>query len=281
MNEATRTEQGYVDVPGGKLYYERAGRGPAVVFVHAGIANLRMWDAQVPALAEQYTVVRYDTRGFGKTRTEATAFADHEDLGRLLDALAIERAALVGCSRGGMIALDYTLERPERVAALGWVCSGVGGQEFHDEDFDPRELELFEAMGAAEKAHDWERVAALDVRLWIDGPLQPKGRAAEAVREEVYRMSLENYRNAMVEGMAPQPLDPPAAKRLGELKAPVLAFVGELDSHSTAQAAALLAREVADVQVVRYADAAHLPNLEHPERFNQELRKFLDSLPRW
>uniref|UniRef100_UPI00351F7807 alpha/beta fold hydrolase n=1 Tax=Microcella sp. TaxID=1913979 RepID=UPI00351F7807 len=136
-----------------------------------------MWDDQVPALADRYTVVRFDLRGFGRTRAQPGPYSNCQDLADLLDHLGIDRAVVVGCSMGGMIALDFVLERPERAAALVWVCSGVGGVEPPDEIVDPREIALFEESQAAEESGDWERAAALDVRIWVDGPLQPEGRS--------------------------------------------------------------------------------------------------------
>lgn len=284
MADALQHVTGYVPVAGGELSFEAAGVGPAVVLVHAGIADLRMWDPQIAALATRYRVVRYDCRGYGRTRTEPVAFSNRQDLADLLDHLGIARAALVGCSRGGMIATDFAIERPERAVALGWICSGIGGYDIPLDAIDPRELALFEAMQAAEQARDFERVADLDVRVWVDGPLQPEGRAPEAVRRKVREMALANYTthgHLFDSAFAPQPLDPPAAGRLGELHLPVLALVGELDPGETALAAAFLAREAPDVRVVRYPDAAHLPNMERPERFNADLLAFLDSLGAW
>lgn len=284
MTDQPESRTGYAPVQGGELYYETTGSGPAVVLLHAGIADLRMWDEQLPALAGRYTVVRYDARGFGRTRTEPVSFSNRQDLAALLDYLGIARAALVGCSRGGMIALDTALEHPTRAAALGWVCSGVSGWEPADDLFAPEDIALYEAMEAAEKAHEYERVADLDVRLWVDGPRQPEGRAAEPVRRMVREMALNNYRahaKLFDEGLEPQGLEPPAVGRLGELRIPVLAIVGELDSPATPAAAALLASEAADVRVLRYPDAAHMPNMERPERFNRDLLAFLDGLPRW
>jgi 3-oxoadipate enol-lactonase len=284
MTDQPESRSGYAPVQGGELYYEVAGSGPAVVLLHAGIADLRMWDEQLPVLAERHTVVRYDARGFGRTRTEPVSFSNRQDLAALLDHLGIARAALVGCSRGGMIALDTALEHPTRAAALGWVCSGVSGWEPADELFAPEDIALYEAMEAAEKAHEYERVADLDVRLWVDGPRQPEGRAAEPVRRRVREMALNNYRahaKLFDEGLEPQGLEPPAVGRLGELRIPVLAIVGELDSPATPAAAELLAREAADVRILRYPDAAHMPNMERPERFNRDLLAFLDGLPGW
>lgn len=274
----TPTTTNMLAVRGGQLFYEVAGTGPAVVLIHAGIADHTMWDEQVPVLAERYQVVRYDCRGFGRTRSEPGSFSNREDLKALLDHLGIERAVLVGCSRGGMIAGDFVLEQPERAAAYVWVCSGVSGYEPPDELFKPEEIALWQAMEAAEQANEHERVAALDVRLWIDGPLQPEGRAAASVRQKVYAMALNNYRTAMVEGLEFQPLDPPALGRLHELRLPILALVGDLDPSPTAAAAELLARGAPDVRVEHFPDAAHLPNLEQPARFNQLLLGFLAQL---
>jgi len=281
MTDTPQTTSGYAPVLGGELYYEQSGAGPAVILVHAGIADLRMWDDQLPALAERHTVVRYDARGFGRTRSEPVAFSNSQDLLALMDHLGLARAVLVGCSRGGMIALDTALEAPERVTALGWVCSGISGWQPADELFTPEDIALYEALEAAEAAHEHERTAELDVRLWVDGPRQPEGRAAEHVRRKVYAMALNNYRShahLFDAGLEPQPLEPPAMARLGELRMPVLAIVGELDSPATPAAAAVLAAAAPQTQIVTYPDAAHLPNMERPERFNADLLAFLGSL---
>lgn len=136
-------------------------------------------------------------------------------------------------------------------------------------------------MEAAEAAGDHERVATLDVRVWVDGPLQPESRAAEAVRQKVYAMALNNYTthsHLFAAGPAPQPLDPPAYGRLGQVRVPVLAIVGELDPSATA-AAEVLAQGLPDCRIERFPDCAHLPNLERPERFNELLLGYLAGLP--
>lgn len=272
---------GFLPVEGAELHYAVSGSGPAVVMVHAGIADLRMWDDQVPALSESYTVVRYDLRGFGRTRARPGPYSNRQDLADLLDHLGIDRAVVVGCSMGGVIALDFVLERPERASGLVWVCSGISGEMAPDEVFDPREIALFEESEAAEESGDAERAAALDVRIWVDGPLQPEGRAPAHVRERIHAMSLANYTTAQVDGLEPQRLDPPAAGRLGDLRLPVLAIVGELDPAETAYSAEVLASRAPDVRVLRYPDAAHVPSMEHPERFTRDLQAFLDELAPW
>ena len=79
----TESRTGYVEYPGTRLYYEVDGAGPALTLIHAGVAHLRMWDAQVAAFKDRYTVIRYDERGFGKTKTEDVPYSNHDDLASL------------------------------------------------------------------------------------------------------------------------------------------------------------------------------------------------------
>ena len=76
------TRSGFVEVEGGRLYYESAGSGAAVVLVHGNAGDRRHWDAQFRALAAGHRVVRYDVRGFGKSSLpeEGRPYSDHEDL---------------------------------------------------------------------------------------------------------------------------------------------------------------------------------------------------------
>ncbi len=76
------SDSGFVEVPGGRLYYEVDGDGPSVTLIHAGVAHVRMWDAQVAAWRDRYRVIRYDTRGFGKTKTEDVPYSNRADLRR-------------------------------------------------------------------------------------------------------------------------------------------------------------------------------------------------------
>jgi len=119
---------GFTDVPAGRLYYEVEGEGPPLTLVHAGVAHLRMWDLQAADWAERYRVIRYDTRGFGRTQCEDVPYSNRADLAALLDHLGVSRTHLLGASRGGTIAIDFTLEHPARVASLIAVAGrGRGG----------------------------------------------------------------------------------------------------------------------------------------------------------
>jgi 3-oxoadipate enol-lactonase len=123
----------FVDLPdGARIHYEIAGEGPAVTLIHPGLWDMRTWAREFEALADAgYRVLRYDVRGYGQSsRPEPGATYSHvRDLEALLEANEIAVTALVGCSMGGGIELDYALVHPEQVWALVAVATGLGGFE--------------------------------------------------------------------------------------------------------------------------------------------------------
>ena len=96
-----------VEVNGTQLYYEIAGTGPAVVLLHPGNLDRRIWDEQFQLFAERYRVIRYDVRGHGKSAQPTRPYSDTEDLFQLLQLLQIKKASLVGLSLGGRISIDF------------------------------------------------------------------------------------------------------------------------------------------------------------------------------
>ena len=263
---------GLVPVPGGSLYTEIDGSGPALCLVHAGVANLRMWDAQVPPLSAHHTVIRYDTRGFGKTESEAVEFSNRADLVAALDHAGVERAILVGASRGGIIALDATLEFPGRVAGLVSVAGGVSGYQSPVGSGDDATWDEVERHW---KAKEWEWLADFETAFWCDGPGQSSDRVAPEIRSLVHGWILENYRAEKPEP-TPQPLDPLAAGRLGELAIPLLVMIGLRDEAATVDAGRFLALTTT-AQLLEF-DTAHMINLEQPERFTKALGEFAESI---
>ena len=262
----------YLETSGARIAYEAEGIGPAVLFIHAGVANRHMWDAQVEALRDAYRVIRYDTRGYGDTETEAVEFSNRADIAALLDHLGEESAHLVGLSRGGQIALDFALESPERVRSLTVAGGGVGGYEDPDEA-DPA---TWEEPEHAWKARDWAAISEWETKYWVDGPGQPSDRVDPELRARVHGWILSNYQAEKVEG-TPQPLDPPASSRLGELRAPLLVMNGTFDDPGTQGSMRHLAESVPGARYEEFA-SAHMMNLEHPEQFNRVLRRFLDEV---
>jgi 3-oxoadipate enol-lactonase len=266
-------ETGTLETNGARIYYEVEGSGQPIVLIHAGVADLRMWDDQVAALRDGYRVIRYDTRGFGRTETDAVEFSNRADIAALLDHLGERSAHVVGLSRGGMIALDFTLERPDRVRSLVVAAGGIGG---YDSSESADESDFAEPEKLLE-ARDWEGISEWETAYWADGPGQPKGRVDPAVRARVHDWILTNYRAEKTEGM-PQPLDPPAVGRLDELKVPLLVMAGTLDEPGTTESMRHLAEAVPGARLEIFEGSAHMLNLEQPDHFNTVLRDFLEGV---
>ena len=265
-------KNGTVSVDGAELYYETSGDGGPLVFVHAGIADGRMWETQIDVFEQRYRTIRHDMRGFGRSVMAPGLYSHHADLRALLDALDVGRATLVGCSMGGGAVIDFALGNPERVESLVLVGSAVGGFEFDEEP--PEE---WDELVVADEAGDLERVSELEVRMWVDGPRRGPEAVDPAVRDLVREMNLIALQNEALElGEELEP-ETPAAIRLPEIKAPVLVLVGDEDRPRTLAAADLLAEKIPNTRKATITGAAHLPNMERPEEFNHLILNFLKS----
>jgi 3-oxoadipate enol-lactonase len=269
-----------VDVPGGRLQMVDEGHGSPIVLLHAGIADLRSWDSLVPLLVEAgYRTIRYDGRGFGGTETEDVEFSNRADLVAVLDACGVRRAALVGNSRGGHIAFDSAIEFPERIVAVVGVGAGLGG---FDGGATPDEQRLFDEMERLDAADpvDVDALAEIAVRIWVDGPGQPTGRVAETIRATVREMVAATYAPDTVDGR-PIVFDPPANDRLADLRCPVLAVAGSLDTSAIVAIAHHLATGAPDARAVVMPGVAHMIGMEAPDELAAIIVDFLRPLGRW
>jgi 3-oxoadipate enol-lactonase len=268
-----RRETGFAEVNGARLYYEVAGVGHPLVLLHAGIADCRMWDEQVDAFAERHRVVRYDLRGFGRSDMPPGPFAHHDDLRGLLRALGVARAHVLGLSLGGGVALAFALAYPEAVTALIPVAAGAGGG-----DPPAALLRRWEEIEAAAKAGDLARAVEIELQMWVDGPLRAPDQVDPTVRERVREMNTAIFRREARNEGTPRPLEPPAHRRLGEVRAPTLVIVGDHDQPATVAGADLLARGIAGAGKVVVPGVAHMVNMERPAHFNRLVLDFLQRL---
>jgi 3-oxoadipate enol-lactonase len=231
-----------------------------------------MWEPQAAGLARHFDVITPDTRGSGESELPALAWSPTADVLALMDELRLRQAPhLIGCSIGGRTAIDFTLEHPDRVSKLVLVGAGVSGQASGDENDN-----LYAEVMAAEKAKDLVALNEAEMKLWLVGP----GRAADHIDKRLRDLFLEmNGRSLQNDfDLAPmQKLDPPAADRLGDIKAPTLVVVGDHDLPDIQKTADLLVSKIRGARKAVIQDAAHLPNLEHPEKFNRLVLDFLNG----
>lgn len=256
-------------IHGARIHYERDGAGLPVVLLHAGVADSRMWEPQVPAFAKHFDVIRPDMRGFGQSELPPERWSPVADLLGLIDQLHLKPAHIVGCSMGGQVAIDFALQHGERISKLVLVGPAVSGAEF-----GPKYPELWREMSEAEKTHDVDAMIRADMRVWLDGPRRRSGYVKEPLRTLFFDMGKTSFANDF-ESAPIENVEPPAAERLHEISAPTLVMVGDEDAPPIFDAVELLMEKVPHARKVVIHDAAHLPNLEHPEEFNRAVLGFL------
>lgn len=269
---STTPRTGYVESEGARLYFESFGAGPPLVLLHAGIGDLRMWDRQIAAFADRFTVVRYDARGFGRSDPARGSYSPREDLLAVLRATGIDRSHLVGLSMGGGVALDMALEYPARVASLVLGSTRPGGLAP-----SKRLRDAWDAVDAVVAAGDIAQAVELELQMWVDGPQRRSDQVAAAVREQVREMNSAIF--AMPDEGEPRPLDPPAVERLTEVRVPTLIVAGDQDQPDVIAGSTLLAESIPHARHAVIPNTAHLPNLEQPEIFNRLVLDFLTTVP--
>jgi 3-oxoadipate enol-lactonase len=237
------------EVEGAQLAYRVDGDGPALVLVHAGIADMRMWDPLVSLLDHRFRVVRYDMRGHGETTYAPGACSDVDDLGALLDALGIESCVLVGASFGGLVALSFASAHPERVERLIVIDSPLPGHEWSE-----RMGEFFAAENAAIEAGRIDEAVQLNVELWVGSAEVHVRELVAEMQERAFRLQLESEPDSA--GLEPD---------LSRITMPTTVVMGENDVEDFVAIAHRLADELPSATLECVPRAAHLPALERPE----------------
>jgi len=252
-----------------------AGNGPPVVLLHGFACGKRMWLHQIRALKPRFRVITYDQRGHGLTdapsaaqRFSASLLA--RDLVGVLDALNIERAAIVGFSLGGGPALALAASKPERVSRLVLADVGAGAD-------DPIKLESM-------------------ARRW--GDLIGRGAVDELVCEmlrselfKIYARRNSRRRNHMAALIRATPIDglrftlsEVLARRkslfrltgtLKSIRVPTLVMVGQHD-YVCSKAARLAAQTIPNATLKIIDNSGHMSPLEQPAAFNAALLDFLN-----
>jgi pimeloyl-ACP methyl ester carboxylesterase len=264
---APKRESGYVDVDGGRLYYETAGSGAPVVFLHAFALDTRMWDDQYEGLAREFRVIRYDLRGFGRSTVPqpGRAYTHVGDLATLLDKLDAHRPHLVGASMGGRCALDFAVAQPDAPRSVVVINTVIGGW--------PWSREWLTAYSPVLQAGRRGDIAAAKA-AWLALPLFASLRANAPLDARFTRM-VEAYSGWHFVNADPERrLAPPALEQLGKIRAPTLAMIGDQDLPEFQRMAERVESQVANARRLGVPAAGHLPSMESPELVTKALRAF-------
>jgi len=253
-----------LEVRGKKLAVDKQGSGEAVVFLHGLGSTLNVWEPQVRALAERFTLVRYDLEGAGRSPFAGALSIEGwvEDLKALLDALGIARARFVGHSLGTLILQHYAVAHPKTVDKLVFLGVNRAPPEARRQAIRDRVAKV--------RAEGIEAI----VETVVKGGLSPhtlgeKPEVVAFVRELLTRQPDEGYARSC-EAMAAA-----VAADVSGVTAPVLLIAGRDDNVSPVGNSEGLAADLKNAQLRILEQCGHWHPIEQPAAVSQALREFL------
>jgi len=240
--------------------------GSAVVMIHGFPLTREIWNAQAEALARTHRVVRPDLRGMGASSVPDGPYLMEtlaSDVAATLDALAVERAALVGHSVGGYVALAFARMYTERVTHLALVCSRLAA--------DTQEIAENRRKSADSIEREGTRPREMIARLLAPETLSEREEIAQRAVEISSRIESRGAA-AMLRGMA---MRVPSDDIAPDLDVPVLVLAGARDAIIPMEEARAVARAFPKGRLVICERSGHLPMLEEPARVTEALSEFL------
>lgn len=270
LSATDRTWQGEVAVAGGTLPIWMAHDGPGdgvtsglpVILLHGWTLDHRMWEPQIAALAEEFFLVMPDRRGCGRATAPPDLSREAADVIAIADFLGFDRFAVIGLSRGAVVALDVARRHAARLA--GVVVSGAPLPALveREEVIDLHRLTaLVSAGNLAQFRAEWGQHPLMQTR-------SPNARALKAAM-------LDDYDGRDLLAPANTPGFPREA--LAMLPMPVLSLTGEHDTPWRRECARALAAAAPRARHAEIADAGHLANADNPGAFNALVAPFLRS----
>ncbi|MGN6170870.1 MAG: alpha/beta fold hydrolase [Solirubrobacteraceae bacterium] len=246
------------------IAYTRLGDGPPVVLVHGAADDGRVWQPQLAALADEFTVVAWDEPGAGRSSDLPVGFglADYANcLAALIEQLDLGPTQVVGHSWGTTLVLELYRNHPELVATLVLAGGYAGWKGSLPEEAVRARVEGVRQMLA--NADDFDPTLP---GLFADGPPTEFTQLLEDVARDVRPQSLRTLLPIMAE----------ADQRdlLPHITVPTLLIWGELDARSSLTVAHQFERTIPDATLVVIPGAGHVSQLERPEQFNKAVREF-------
>jgi len=248
-----------------RLSYDEAGRGECVVLIHGHPFDRALWEPQLAALRGSFLVLAPDLRGFGRSPVTPGCVLMREyaaDIEELLAARGITRAAVVGLSMGGLVAMELAAAAPERYWALGLIATTM--QPPSPQDCEVRD----ERAGAIER--DGMHVLLDYMQTGLYSPACPP-----AIRARVDAMMAAAPPAGAAAGLRGRGRRPDYRPLLAALDIPALVVAGTADPWSDAVVTAEIVAHLRRPELVTIEGAGHLPNLEAEAEFNEALLAFL------
>jgi 3-oxoadipate enol-lactonase len=261
-------EMSYFNQQGCQIYYEDVGRGEAVILIHGLGSSTKDWEYQIPELQKEFRVIAVDVRGHGRSGKPVQsysipAFAD--DIFALIEHLQLHKPHIVGISMGGMIAFQLAVDHPGLLGSLTIVNSGP--------EVKPRSVKQWlEVL----KRKLFSRILSLEqIGKALGGLLFPRPEQAHLRQKIEERWQLNNKRAylASLEAI----IGWSVRERISTILCPTLVISADKDYTPVADKEAYVA-QMPHAKLLVIEQSRHATPLDQPERFNQALVNFLNSI---
>jgi 3-oxoadipate enol-lactonase len=257
------------------LHWRMDGAGPAVLLLHGWALDLHLWDLQVRALAPHFTLVRFDRRGFGRSRGEPSLRADADDALAILDAADIHCCAVVGMSQGARVAAALAHREESRITHV--VLDGAPALiEFAYEDLEEEiPLAEYQALLARDGIDALRAALARHSLLQLAQPRHDTSELLNAMLASYPATDLRHHAPpaANANGRA----EPPAADGDLAISQPTLILNGARDSALRLRTGEALAAHITDSRRIVLHDAGHLACLDQPLAYSRSIAEFIAS----
>lgn len=251
-----------------EISVDKSGTGEeAVLFIHAGIADRRMWLNETKSLAHQYFIINIDLPGFGKSKILGNEIEYTSIIQSVIEFYQLQKVTIVAASFGAKIAIDFYLIFSEYVTRMVLISPAVSGWE------DSAEITEYEYM--EENLNSLPELVELNYNFWIN-----RGRDAESIgagiKALMYTMLFDILFRSN-QDVKEVELISNSLKCIENIRRPVLIINGEKDVSDFIMIGKILLSKIPNAKLKVIPEAAHLPNLENPALFTRYLLDFLNQ----
>jgi 3-oxoadipate enol-lactonase len=243
-----------------ELYYNEEGKGSPIVFIHGWMDDHSMWNYQIDFFSKNYRVIAYDQRGHGRSDKPQNGYSIKtlsDDLNNFTQKLNVGKFTLVGHSLGGMAAMLFALEHPEKVSKLVLISTGAKSD-------------------TSMRIMLWVLIHALPYSIFADGSVEFKYfKPSKQIKAEALDRALRTPKYAACKCLREFSTNYDIRDRVSSIKVPTLIIVGDKDTSTPVVMSRYLRREIEGSKLAIIPDSKHMPMIERADMVNEVIGEFL------
>ncbi|MEY8351744.1 alpha/beta hydrolase [Lachnospiraceae bacterium 54-53] len=265
---AVSEKKGIFNAKGANIYFETEGKGENLLFIHAGIADRRMWDREFIAMSKYFKTIRIDLPGYGLSDFTGGEYSYNDIINGVLEYLRAEKTYIIAASFGGKIALDFVLSNQDKCLGMVLMAPAVSGW-----DDSQYLLDYYKEEDKLSQMKEFEKIAVLNYHTWILRNRHTDD-VKQDIRDLVMDMQMKSLMKRKPDTESIEIEEEDIILKLRNIRIPVLVVIGDNDVEDFQNIANLIHKEIDSSEKIVIKNASHLANLEYPEIFESVLFNF-------